>query len=240
MLIRDVRLRRASPNYPISIVVPVFNEEETLLKKKIFFQSLGALTELIFVDGGSNDATHNEASRLGQVVATVKNRALQMNEGAKIAKYNILLFLHADTYFPLENLSKIMACLKKNDVVGGCFSQILDSRKRIFKWIAAAGNVRAQWLKIYYGDQGIFVRKNIFWKLGGFPEVAIGEDILLSKRLKKFGETKILPEPIYCSARRFEKQGIWKTSSLNTLISLSLALGLNADSLSYLYEDVRG
>ena len=100
-------------------------------------------------------------------------------------------------------------------------------------------NIEPEILDKFYGDQGIFVRKEVFEKLKGFPEVKICEDILFSKRLRRAGKVDILPFPVYCSAHRWKKQGVLKTFFINARIKGSLTFGIHPDRLSILYDDVR-
>lgn len=224
----------------ISIIIPVYNEEVMLRKNAACYSLLSQSTELIFVDGGSEDKTAELAKASGRLVKARKNRAAQMNAGARTAKGEILLFLHADAVIQQMYLEKIEEAVEKQEYAGGCLTQVIDEQRILFKWISFTGNIRAKMSKIFYGDQGIFVRKGIFEKLGGFPEVKICEDILFTKKLKKEGKVDILPVPVYCSARRWKKQGIVKTSLLNFQITTALALGRHPDRLSIVYKDVRG
>jgi len=223
----------------ISIIIPVFNEEECLSKSDIYYQMISPAGELIFVDGGSTDGTVSLARRWGRVITAPKNRAVQMNRGAKEAKFDILLFLHADAIIHLENLQHIVKAIKNKKIIGGCFQQVLDNPALIFRWIAWTGNIRAKVSKVFYGDQAIFVRKDVFQELGGFPEVKIGEDVLFTKKLRKRGKVGILPFAVNCSARRWKRQGILRTFFLNWRINTALIWNQNLDQLVTSYQDVR-
>ena len=223
----------------ISVIIPTYNEEAALKKNETYFQMLSQSAELIFVDGGSDDKTVALASKLGRVIETGKNRAAQMNVGACVAKKKILLFLHADVIVRQEVLEKIEEAVEEKKYAGGCLTQVLDEQSVLFKWIAFTGNVRAKISKVFYGDQGIFVRKGIFEELKGFPEVKICEDVLFSKRLRKAGKVDILPFPVYCSVRRWKQQGIFKTFFVNARITSALMFGVHPDQLNILYGDVR-
>ena len=223
----------------ISVIVPVYNEEAMLRKNDIYYQMLSQTTELIFVDGGSDDATAVLAGKLGRVVKARKNRAAQMNAGAHVAKGKILLFLHADAVIHQNQLQKLEGIINKKDLIGGCLTQVLDDESLLFKWIAFTGNARAKITKVFYGDQAIFLRKSIFKRLKGFPEVNICEDILFSRKLRKAGKVDILPIPVYCSARRWKQQGILKTFFLNARIKSALAFGVQPNQLKIAYDDVR-
>lgn len=226
-------------NSMISIIVPVYNEEYVLTRKRLYFLELAEEAELIFVDGGSTDQTVELASEMGTVIVSPKGRALQMNQGALKASHDILLFLHADTSIPLSALRHIQQAISEKNFLGGCFRQVFMSPEWIYRWIAWTGNARAKIFRVFYGDQGIFVRRGIFRDLKGFPNVPIGEDMLFTKRLRRKGRVGILPNPIYCSTRRFEKQGILRTNFLNWAITFATLFRGNSRQLSKHYQDIR-
>jgi len=173
----------------ISIIIPVYNEEEILLRNSQKLKNLSQSAELIFVDGGSSDKSAEIASSYGVVIDCKKGRALQMNCGAEYARHEILLFLHSDNYIFPEAILSIEKNIKKNGFIGGCLTQRIDNRRFIYRIIESQGNIRARLSKVFYGDQGIFIKKDIFFKIGGFPEVPIMEDVLLTKKLRKIGNS---------------------------------------------------
>ncbi|MCA9409445.1 MAG: TIGR04283 family arsenosugar biosynthesis glycosyltransferase [Candidatus Omnitrophica bacterium] len=223
----------------ISVIIPVYNEEKILLKNELYFKSLSELVDLIFVDGGSKDRTKEIATDYGRVFNEGKCRAKQMNRGAMQAKEDILFFLHADAVINKENIEQIRRAVYGKNIIGGCFRQVIDQPGLIYRWIAFTGNVRAKFQHIYYGDQGIFVRKDIFQDMKGFPDLPICEDIFFTKALKTRGNVSFLNCPIYCSARRWLKQGILKTYFQNLRINLALSLGEDLNRLAREYQDVR-
>ncbi|MBI5149924.1 MAG: TIGR04283 family arsenosugar biosynthesis glycosyltransferase [Candidatus Omnitrophica bacterium] len=223
----------------ISIIIPVYNEEEFLSKNDIYYQIISQVGELIFVDGGSTDRTVSLAKKLGRVIISPQNRGAQMNRGAQEAKRRILLFLHADAFIHLENLQQIVKAIEGKKYIGGCFSQVLDDPAILYRWIAWTGNFRAKVSKVFYGDQAIFVRKDVFQGLGGFPEVKIGEDILFTKKLRRKGKVGVLPFAVNCSTRRWKRQGVWQTFLLNLRINTALVWNKDLDQLANAYQDVR-
>jgi rSAM/selenodomain-associated transferase 2 len=223
----------------ISVIIPVYNEEVCLLKNDVYYQVISQFGELIFVDGGSTDRTVSLARNLGRVITAPKNRGAQINRGAKEAKHNILLFLHADAFIHLENLEQIVKAIEGKKYIGGCFHQVLDDPAILYRWIAWSGNIRAKVSKVFYGDQAIFVRKDVFQELGGFPEIKIGEDVVFTKRLRREGKVGILPYTVHCSARRWKRQGFWRTFLLNLRINTALTWNQNLDQLAIVYQDVR-
>lgn len=223
----------------ISIIIPIYNEEVCLSQNDGYYQLLSQAGDLIFVDGGSTDRTVSLARKLGRVVTGPKNRAAQMNRGAEEAKHKILLFLHADAFIHLENLQQIVKAIEGKKYIGGCFKQVLDDPAILYRWIAWTGNIRAKLSKVFYGDQAIFVRKDIFQELGGFPEVKMGEDVLFTRKLRRKGRVGILPFLVHCSTRRWKKQGILRTFILNFRIKMALNWKLNLDRLARCYVDIR-
>jgi len=222
----------------ISIIIPVLNEEEMLLKMSDRFSELKQTAEVIFVDGESSDGTVELASQLGKVLKGKKGRGVQMNLGAKKATGDILLFLHADAYINKRAVSSVRECIHKG-AVGGCFTQRLNNKFAVYRYMERQGTVRAKKTKIFYGDQGIFVRRDIFFALGGYPEVPVMEDILFSRKLRRAGKVECLDDRIYVSARRWEKHGFFKTNILYNIILLLFSLHIPLRIIKYLYKDKR-
>lgn len=223
----------------ISVIIPVYNEEECLSKNHAYYRAVSTIGELIFVDGGSTDRTVVLAQELGKLISAPKNRSLQLNKGAQAAGFDIFLFLHADATIHLEDLKQIVKAVDEDGYLGGCFKQVLDDPALLYRWIAWTGNVRAKLTKIFYGDQAIFVRKDIFEALGGFPEVNLAEDVFFCRKLKGKGKVGILPYPVHCSARRWKRQGIRRTFLLNWRINTALFWNKDLDQLAADYQDVR-
>ena len=223
----------------VSVIVPVYNEEKVLLESAVWFTNLSKYAELIFVDGGSLDASFKIAQGYGKVIQSKRGRAAQMNCGAGLAKGDILLFLHVDSNISAQALESIKVKISVDGFIGGCLTQRIDNEAFIYRLIEAQGNFRARSSRVFYGDQGIFVRKDIFWELGGFPEEPIMEDILFTKKLRKRGNTVVLPDRIMVSPRRWEKKGIIKTTFLFNLIYILYCLKVPLHNIKIFYEDLR-
>jgi rSAM/selenodomain-associated transferase 2 len=222
----------------ISIIIPIYNEEKILTKNSPYLTRLSRHSELIFVDGGSTDKTIQIANGCGKVLHSERGRAVQMNHGAKNACGDILIFLHADNTISEEALITIEEAIK-NGFIGGCLTQRIDCKRPIYRFIEGEGNIRARITKIFYGDQGIFVKKDIFLKRNGFPEAPIMEDVLFSKNLRKLGRTTVLSDKILVSPRRWEKKGIVKTIFLHNSIMILFWLGFPLEKIKRMYGDLR-
>lgn len=225
----------------ISVIIPIYNEESVLSDNADYFDKLTEHAEVIFVDGGSTDRSEECAERFdgGRLVRSAKGRAVQMNRGAEVAQQSILLFLHADTRINPSTLKRIEEYVKRDGYVGGCFHQSIDGGGLLYKWIAFTGNIRAKLTKVFYGDQGIFVRKDVFTNMGGFPIADIGEDVAFSKKLRRSGPVSIFKDPIYCSDRRWAQQGVVKTYLINSRVKFGLLFGQNKKNLANTYRDIR-
>ncbi len=223
--------------HPLSIVVPVLDEAEGVAA---FLSALAPLrargAELIVVDGGSCDGTPDLARpHVDSVIAAPRGRAAQMNAGARAARGNVLLFLHADTVLP-DNADVLIAeGLGTYTAVWGRFDVRIDGQRPLLKLIAATMNLRSRLTGIATGDQAIFVRKQTFESLGGFPDIPLMEDIALSKALKRRSPPVCLRARVTTSGRRWEKHGIVATVLLMWRLRLAYFLGANPAGLARRY-----
>ncbi len=222
----------------ISVIIPTFNEAKVIDRALAGLSRIGGL-ELIVVDGGSTDGTQALAQAYGKVVIAQPGRARQMNEGARHAVGEILLFLHADSVLSAEALAGIEEALRDPDVVGGAFRLGIDTDRWALRLLIALANWRTRITGIPYGDQGIFVRCSLFKALGGFPNQPLMEDLEFSRRLKRAGRVVILPETIRTSSRRWDHEGIGTNTFRNQMLVLFYFLGIPVDWLAHWYRPVR-
>ena len=195
----------------LSIVMPVLNEARHIAD---ILQPLQALrrngTEVIVADGGSTDATPALAAPLAdRMIAAPRGRALQMNAGARAARGDVLLFLHADTRLPGNAPDLIAHALQEH--AWGRFDVNIEGRSHWLPVIAMMMNLRSRLSSICTGDQALFVTRAAFEAAGGFPEQPLMEDIELSKRLKRIGKPACLRGPVTTSGRRWDRDGAWPT-----------------------------
>ncbi len=213
----------------LSIIIPVLNEGERLRGAVNALRPLRVNGhEVIVVDGGSADDMPAIAGSLADRTLTgPRGRALQMNAGAQAAGGDILLFLHADTLLPPGADRLIIDGLSKSGRTWGRFNVRLAGRHPLLRVIGIAMNLRSRLTGIMTGDQAIFVRRDLFERIGGYPEIALMEDVALSKRLKRAGPPLCLKAKVLTSSRRWREHGIVRT--MLTMWRLRLAYSLGAD-----------
>lgn len=217
-----------------SIIIPVLNEAMGIRSFLASLQDLRSDCEIIIVDGGSTDNTVAIVKMLAdKVLLSAKGRARQMNLGSGQARGDVLIFLHADTLLPDKALQEIDRAL--NDKVWGRFDIQLQGKHFMLKVIAQMMNWRSRATGIATGDQVIFVTKKAFAKVAGFPEIALMEDIALSKKLKTLGSPACLEIKVTSSGRRWEQFGIYKTILLMWSLRLRYFLGEKPETLADLY-----
>ena len=223
----------------IAVVIPVLNEQKVIGSTLSNLNAIG-VNEIIVVDGGSTDRTREIASEAGaRVVAAPRGRGRQMNEGARLAQGKILLFLHADTRLPRSALEDIRRALSDPAYVGGRFDVSLDGDRWIFKVVGALISLRSRLSRVATGDQAIFIRKEVFQQLGGFPDISLMEDIALSRMLKKRGKVACLRSRVITSSRRWEREGIWSTILKMWLLRLLYLAGICPRGLKQYYGEAR-
>lgn len=224
----------------ISIIMPVLNEAKDL-RNTLKNLHLSENEELIIVDGGSVDGTVSIACEFTDKVFTARTgRARVMNFGAQNAQGDILLFLHADCTLQDNAFTLIREVLGNNNIAAGAFTLRIDSLKTGFRIIEIFSNLRAKLTSLIYGDQGMFLRKEIFSRIGGFADIPLMEDIEISLRLNKTGKTVFVKQAITVSSRRWLEEGIVYTTFRNWINAFSYTfLKVSAEKLVRKYKDVR-
>ena len=221
----------------ISIIVPTLNEGEDVeraLSALVSLREDGA--EIVLADGGSADRTVELARPLcDRLVVAPRGRATQMNAGAAAASGDILLFLHLDTSLPIDALARIRSRLRPTGRVWGRFDVRILGAHPLLPVVAALMNFRSRVTGIATGDQAIFVTHETFWRVGGFPEIALMEDIALSRRLKRETPPLCLAAKASTSGRRWDRNGFWRTIFLMWRLRLSYFLGADPADLARAY-----
>jgi rSAM/selenodomain-associated transferase 2 len=193
--------------------------------------------EIIVADGGSSDHTFNLAANLAdKVIAAPKGRAAQMNAAAAQAKNPVLLFLHADTFLPDAADKLIADALTETKKSWGRFNVKLKGQHKLLRLVAWSMNLRSRITGIATGDQAMFVTRDLFRAVNGFPAIALMEDIALSKNLRAHGSPACLRNKVTSSGRRWDKHGLWRTVLFMWRLRLAYFFGADPQQLARLYQ----
>jgi uncharacterized protein len=219
----------------MTVVIPALNEAATIAA--VIDRVRSADSRIIVADGGSNDNTADLARRAGaEVIVTQPGRAAQQNAGARLAAGPVLLFLHADTLLPQDYPAQVFETLMPADVMAGAFRFKTDWNRRSMRLIEKTVQIRSTLLQMPYGDQALFMPRNIFEKVGGFPCVPIAEDLFLVRRLARLGRIAQARGSVLTSGRRWRTIGVWRTTLINYLIAGGCLLGMDPGHLAPLYR----
>ena len=227
-------------NSRISIIVPVYNEEKTIEHLQDQLRGLKDKCEIILVDGGSTDNTLDKISNEFTLLHSPKSRAAQMNAGAKASHGDVLFFLHCDSELPAHPLAQIREVMR--DYRAGCFGIAFHSRNFFMFTCRVISNHRVKDRKVMFGDQGIFLTRELFFKAGGYREIPIMEDYQLSLTLKAMGvPLGMTKHRIYTSPRRFQGNTFQKLRTMWQMNRLRAAYrkGVSPEVLAKRYRDIR-
>jgi rSAM/selenodomain-associated transferase 2 len=221
----------------LSIIMPTLNEAAGIVPILERLQPLRARgAELIVVDGGSNDDTVALAApRTDWVITHERGRAAQMNAGARVARGDAFLFLHADSVLPGNADTCIREALADRRHAWGRFDVTIDGHHVMLPLIAWFMNHRSRLSGIATGDQGIFVTREAFIAASGFPDQALMEDVAFSTRMLKTSKPFCVASRISTSGRRWEKHGVWRTIILMWRLRWNYYRGADPSQLHRLY-----
>lgn len=213
----------------LSIIMPVLNEAVNIVEALRPLAPLrGRGVEVVVVDGGSTDTTVALAQAYAdRVLSAPQGRGVQMNTGARVARANILVFLHADTVLPTDADRLIVDALADPAQHWGRFDVRIAGSHPMLAVVARLMNLRSRITGIATGDQAIFVRRSAFDAVGGFPDLPLMEDIVLSRSLKRLAPPVCLAPRVTTSGRRWEKHGVFRT--IFVMWQLRLAFWFGAD-----------
>jgi rSAM/selenodomain-associated transferase 2 len=220
----------------LSIIIPTLNEAAVLA------QTLAAIgsdpnIEVLVVDGGSQDDTCAIAQSWGaKLLHSNPGRAQQMNLGAQTAQNEILLFLHGDTLLPPNYYGLIAMTIAQPHTIAGAFDLTINAPDVSLRLVEWGVRLRSRLLQLPYGDQGIFLKRETFGAIGGYPNLAIMEDYQLIQTLKQLGQIAIVPTPVKTHPRRWQKLGILRTTVLNQIMILGYHLGIPPERLRTWYR----
>lgn len=222
----------------VSVIIPTLNEEGCLA------ETLHQLREqrphqVIVVDGGSQDATCQKAKDTDVLLHCSPGRAIQMNRGADRATGDILLFLHADCVLESGALEEAEELLRRRSIVAGCFRMSVRASGWRYRAIDYCATARVRLLGLPYGDQGLFLYKDNFQRLGGFPPVRLMEDLYFGRQMRHQGRIVLASRRIFVSPRRWERTGLVRQTLRNWTLTALAAVGVHPDWLETYYPAVR-
>jgi rSAM/selenodomain-associated transferase 2 len=219
----------------ISIVIPALNEAEGIgaCLEGLLQEACGH--EVIVVDGGSRDGTPAVVRRFRQprLLSAERGRGVQMNRGAMAASGDILLFLHADCRLPAGGLCMIEDTMADSSAVAGSFSLAFDRDHPLLRLYAAFSRINH--ILFTYGDQGLFLPRRTFQRIGGFREVPLMEDLEIQQRLRRMGRFVKIRRPMTTASRRFAARGILRQQFANTLLVTLYFAGVSPARLARFY-----
>ena len=223
----------------LSLIIPVYNENAVIDRCLANLRSLQGEVEVLFADGGCTDDTVTKIGDAYRIISCPKGRAKQMNTAAKEASGDIIWFSHADSVLPVDAVEQIISAAEKGAVFG-CFHIGFDYDGPFMQCNTFNSNLRAKRLHIAFGDQGIFVEKNLFLQQGGFPDLPIMEDYELSLRMKKQRiPLTVLPGQIITSGRRYRTNHPLLTMWRMFYLRCCYRAGMDINEIARRYRDIR-
>lgn len=224
----------------LSVIVPILNEERGIACTLAAIAAGAPGAEIIAVDGGSSDRSIDRARPLcAAVLSAPRGRARQMNTGAAAANGDVFAFVHADTLVPPGFARDIASALADEAVVGGRFDVRLDDPAPLLRLTGWLINVRSRLSRTGTGDQALFVRREVFERLGGYRDIELCEDLDFARRLKRAGRVACLRSRVVTSARRWRQDGVMTTIIRMWLLRTAFLMGVSPSHLARFYGDAR-
>jgi rSAM/selenodomain-associated transferase 2 len=219
----------------LSVIIPALNESAHIalaVRHALLLEPV----EVIVADGGSDDGTQRIARTAGaRLIDVPRGRARQQNAGAAAACGDTFLFLHADCWLEERARQQIEQWSLAKRIVAATFQQRIEASGFVYRLLETGNALRVCTTRLAFGDQGLVIRRNMFEKLGRFPEVALMEDVLFMRKVRELGRLQLLPGPLHVNARRWQKHGPIRQTLRNFFLLTAEQLGVSPDSLSRLY-----
>lgn len=227
-------ISKAKPE--ISVIVPVFGIEPNLQAVIESAASHRKAEVILCATGEMNSALKNAVANQVQFIPCSPPRARQMNLGAAEAQGDVLLFLHADTELPKGYGDLVQQSFDDPNVIGGAFRLHINTDKWIGRLVEWGVSCRSRWRQLPYGDQAIYVKRDAFESMSGYPDQEIMEDYVFAKKSRKFGRLCLLPASARTSGRRWERLGFIRTTLVNQLMILGYRVGIADAKLARFYR----
>ena len=204
----------------LSVIIPCWNDGPALRTQLATLSSLTGIAQVIVADASRSTECRAFAAAFGAdaVQCAEPNRGAQMNAGARFARSDVLLFQHADTALMQAHVVALRDAMRDNSLAGGAFHRSFDQRHSALRWLERVARAISHCGGTLYGDQSVFVRREVFINMGGFAEIPLMEDVEFSRRLRRFERIAILDPPIASSPRHHQRRGAWRTSIRNCLM----------------------
>jgi rSAM/selenodomain-associated transferase 2 len=217
----------------LTVVIPAWNEEGLVARAVL---SVRDEAEVLVVDGGSEDGTCAVAAAAGgQVVRAERGRGRQLDAGARQARGEWLVFLHADTRLEPGWAAELRALARQGCAVGGAFRFAVDAPGRGYRLLERAVALRCRMLRLPYGDQALFARREAYARAGGFPPLPLMEDVAFVSRLRRAGPFALLRARAFTSPRRWERGGLVRTTARNAWLLAQYGMGRPPERLARRY-----
>ena len=228
------------PDEPlISIIIPTLDEARVIAVLLAQLEPLRSGCEIVFVDGGSSDGTREAILEAGfRLVDAPRGRGTQLNAGARASSGEILFFLHADSALPPDPLGEIRRAMRGRRV--GCFGVRFEPSSPLMLCCRFLSNFRCYVRRIMFGDQGIFIDRDLFFEVGGFPDLPLMEDYELSLRMKRQHiPLVVLDSTIITSGRRYQRRFPLLTMGKMFWLRCLYRLGVDSQKIADMYRDIR-
>jgi rSAM/selenodomain-associated transferase 2 len=219
----------------ISVVIPVRGERPEAAAR---FRSIASnpAAEVVVADAGADPETTEAFRRMGaRVLAGYGSRGARLHRAAKEARGEAFLFVHADSRLPEGAVDLVRRALQ-DGAAAGAFSLAYQGAGPALRWIAAWANLRSRWLKLPFGDQGIFCRRDVYEQAGGFRDLPVCDDVDFVRRLRRVAALRILPETTMTSPRRYQDRGALRQVLRNWRVLAGYFAGVPAEKLERWYN----